>query len=345
MAINQLRKDPISGRWTIIVENEVDIPTLIETARNKSTSTHQTVSRCQFCEGNESQTPPEIMSVRTSGTQANVPGWRVRVIPDKAPVLQIYGDLNNRAHGIYDVLDGIGAHEIVIESPRHGETLVDLSEQHISEILWTYKQRILDLKQDVRFRYILVHKNYGEAVGLAARHSYSYVIATPITPGRVKDELINSMDYYQYKERCVFCDMIRQELSEQTHIVSENAHFVAIAPFASRNPFEVWILPKQHETFFEWNSNLEALAAMLKEILFKLYTVLQDPQFVMVLHSGPNVRTGQRRGYWKSLEKDYHWHFEIKPRLAAYTSFEIGSGFTVNFVAPEKAAQILRETK
>jgi UDPglucose--hexose-1-phosphate uridylyltransferase len=154
---------------------------------------------------------------------------------------------------------------------------------------------------------------------------------------------MNSMSHYKYKARCLFCDIIFQELTDNERIIIQNDRFIALAPFASRAPFTVRILPRKHETFFEWNSEFSQLAEILKNILVKISTVLNDPNYVMVLHTGPNIATGKERGFWKTLEKDYHWYIEITPRFRAYTSFEIGSGFQVNMVAPERATKVLKE--
>jgi len=338
MPINQLRRDPITGRWAIIVMDPVDIETLIVPNRKNQDE----VTNCPFCVGNEKLTPKEIMALRDEGFGPNEKGWRIRVIPDKNPVLQVHGDINNRGVGIYDVLDGLGAHEIVIETPRHNERIVNLNEAQIAEIFWTFKERILDLKKDGRFRYVLVHKNYGEAVGPTTNHSHSFVIGMPITPKHVKNELVNSREYYNYKERCIFCDMIRQELAEKERIVVEDGIFVAFAPFASRRPFEIRILPQKHETFFELNDELASLAKITKEVLLRMYQLLHEPDYIMAIHSGPNLKAGRRRSYWQTLEKDFHWHIEIMPRLRTFTSFEVISGFPVNSVPPEQAAKLLK---
>ncbi|RMD87421.1 MAG: galactose-1-phosphate uridylyltransferase [Calditrichaeota bacterium] len=346
MGLNQFRRDPITGRWTIIVWNKHTITDLIENRPSRILSDKEmSETRCTFCEGHENETPSEIFSIRHNDTQKNEPGWTVRVIPEFDPILQIYGDLNNRGIGMYDVLDGIGAHEIVIESPGHGVQIYQMEENQIQDILSAYRERILDLKKDERFRYILLHKNYGEGDGERIHHSYSQIIATPITPTRVKSELMNALEHYQYKERCIFCDVIHQESLDGERVILQNDRFMAFAPFASRAPFEVWILPKNHETFFEWTTELSSLAPILKQVLGKIHRVLRDPHYVMVLHSGPNMNAGKLRGYWKTLEKDYHWHIEITPRFRGYTSFEIGSGFQINTVPPEEAAKILREEK
>ncbi|MFQ5822729.1 MAG: DUF4931 domain-containing protein [bacterium] len=344
MSVNQLRRDPITGRWTIIIQENYDLQQLISNKQPRErTSANKNMSHCQFCEGYESETPPEIFSIRHNKSPKDEPGWSVRVIPDQHPFLQIYGNLNNRGVGMYDVLDGIGAHELVIETPTHFSRIPDLDVKLIQDVLSVYRERILDLKRDERFRYVLLHKNYGEGSIETVNHLHSHIIATPITPTRVKTELMNAMDYFHYKERCIFCDVINQELTDVERIIIQNDKYLVFAPFASRAPFEVWILPKKHETFFEWNADYSPLASALKDILLKISTTLNDPNYVMVLHSGPNISAGKLRGYWKTLERDYHWHIEITPRFRGYTSFDVGSGFQINLVPPERAAEILRD--
>jgi UDPglucose--hexose-1-phosphate uridylyltransferase len=339
MAVNQLRKDPITGRWTITIMDKFDLEELIKYQTPKIIDTQ----KCLYCEGNENKTPPEILALRQKGHNQNEMGWRIRVVPDKKPVLHIYGDINNRGLGIYDILDGVGAHEIVIETPRHNETIVDLDEDHIAEIYWTFKERILDLKEDSRFRYVLVLKNSGVGFNDTSRHSTSIILASPITPKRVKDELVYAREYYSYKERCIFCDIIRQELHDNDRIILEDGKFVALAPFASQRPFEVWILPQKHETFFELTTEYRSLAKLTKELVTRLYKLLNVSDYVMAIHSGPNLKAGRRRGFWQTLEKDFHWHIEIMPRLRLYSTFEASAGFPVNYVPPEQAAMLLKD--
>ncbi len=344
MAINQFRRNPVTGQWSVIFQNEYDIERLaagLQTRRGDG----EDASQCVFCEGREGETTPEIFAVRTNNSDKNEPGWNVRVIPDRQPFLQIYGELNNRGVGMYDVLDGIGAHELVIETPKHNVQIMDLELAAIQDVLYAYRERILDLKRDVRFRYVLLHKHYGEGHEDVLHHSHSHIIATPITPTRVKTELMNALEHFKYKERCLFCDIINQEMADAERVIQQNEHFVALAPFASRSPFEVWIFPRNHETFFEWNSEQRALAAILKDVLQRIKAVLNNPHFIMVLHSGPNMGAGKLRGYWKTLERDYHWHIEITPRLRGFASFDIGSGFHVNVVSPESATCMLKQTE
>lgn len=340
--MNQFRRDPITGQWSIILHNETDLSELVSHQQSrKNESSVPQPARCQLCSGSEAETLPEIFAIRPTKSERNADGWSVRVVPNKQPYLQIYGHLNNRGVGMYDVLDGIGAHELVIESPKHGVQLHDLDLKQLEDVLLAYRERILDLKRDERFRYILLHKNYGEGQPDVLNHSHSHIIATPITPTRVKLELMNAMEHYRYKERCIFCDMIYQELADDDRVIVQNEEYLAVTPFASRSPFEVWILPKQHETFFEARSDYNHLAAILKEILYKINATLNNPNFVMVLHTGPNISTGKLRGYWKTVERDFHWHIEITPRFRGFASSDMGSGFNINIVPPETATRIL----
>ena len=239
----ELRKDPIVGRWVIISTDRAKRPT--DFARD---AVKIKGGFCPFCYGNEAKTPPEILAYRPSSNgntpQKDSPGWTVRVVPNKFPALGIEGNLNKQAEGMFDKMNGIGAHEVVIETPDHNATLASLSSKKIEDVLWAFRDRILDLKKDRRFKYILLFKNHGEAAGASLEHSHSQLIALPIVPIYVVEELQGAKQYYIYKERCVFCDAIRQEMDNGTRVVAENEDFLTLAPYAPRFPFETWILPK-----------------------------------------------------------------------------------------------------
>jgi UDPglucose--hexose-1-phosphate uridylyltransferase len=342
--MNQLRRDPITGIWTIMLQNGKESINLRPHGYRRLRH-GRPGETCEFCAGHESETLPEIYAIRPGDAARNEPGWRVRVVPERVPVLQIHGETNNRGLGIYDMLDGIGAHELVVETPEHGKILTDLADAEITDVLTAYRERTLDLKRDGRFRYILVYKSVGEGRrGPTLRHALSHIIATPITPLRAREELLNAQQYFLLKERCIFCDMIRQEMEDSRRLIAENENFIALCPFAARAPFEIWILPKRHETFFEWNNNLPALAKLLKLVLTKVRQALGDPNYVMIVHSGPNLLAGRQRGYWKTVERDFHWHLEVTPRLRGATDFDSVAGFQVNWVPPEQAAEMLRQS-
>src|SRR6187402_396559 len=214
-----LRKDPVTGRWVIISTERQKRPSdfHVETVTTKGDM------MCPFCQGHEDKTPPEILAYRNGG------GWDVRVVPNKFPALQVEGNLDREGEGLFDRMNGIGAHEVIIESPDHGKTLASMSEPEIERVLWACRERIVDLKRDIRFRYILIFKNHGGAAGATLEHSHSQLIALPIVPREMKEELYGSKRHFQIKERCVFCDIVRQETRSGLRIITESADFVAIA--------------------------------------------------------------------------------------------------------------------
>jgi len=230
----ELRKDPIVGRWVIISTDRAKRPTDFsrEAIRMKG-------GFCPFCYGNEAKTPPEVQAYRPNANggpvpQRDSPGWTVRVVPNKFPALGIEGSLNRQAEGMFDKMNGIGAHEVIIETPDHSATLSTLPPKRIEDVLWTFRDRILDLRKDQRFKYILIFKNHGEAAGASLEHSHSQLIALPILPIYVSEEIEGAKQYYLYKERCVFCDIIHQESESGIRVVAENESFITIAPYAPR---------------------------------------------------------------------------------------------------------------
>jgi len=337
----ELRKDPIIGRWVIIATERAKRPNQFTIKPDDNLADEKI---CPFCEGKENQTPPEIYALRKKDTAPNTPGWDLRVVPSIAPFLRIEGELDRKGKGLYDLLNGLGAHEIIIETSQHTANLADLEEEHISKIINCYIDRITDLEKDTRLKYVLVFKNYGWGAGAGKiNHCRSQLIATPVNPKRVKEELNGAKQYYEYHERCIFCDLIKQELDTQKRVILEVDGFVAIVPFASRFPFEIWILPKKHSCDFIKIDDFERnnLAVILKKILSKLKAGLSDPPYNYVLHTAPFKRA--KIGYWKSIEQDYHWHIEIIPRLTKVAGFEWGTGFYICPLAPEEAAKFLKE--
>ncbi len=332
----ELRKDPIVGRWVIISTDRAKRPTDFAREHPKLKG-----GFCPFCYGNETKTPPEILAYRPSANgepapPRDTPGWRVRVVPNKFPALGIEGTLNRQAEGMFDKMNGIGAHEVIIETPEHASTLPMLPDKRVEDVLWAFRDRILDLKQDKRFKYILIFKNHGEAAGASLEHPHSQLIALPILPKQVVEELEGGKQYFIYKERCVFCDIIRQELDDPIRVVAENDDFVTLAPYAPRFPFETWILPKRHESAFENSSShmYENLAKALKDLLRRADAVLDNPAYNLVIHSSP---------VQDPTLDHYHWHMEFMPKLTKTAGFEWGTGFYINPTPPEEAAKFLRE--
>jgi UDPglucose--hexose-1-phosphate uridylyltransferase len=328
-----LRKDPITGRWVIIATDRAKRPTDFVRESPKTSG-----GFCPFCYGNESKTPPEILSYRSDGSAPNTPGWVVRVVPNKFPALGIEGDLGRKGEGLFDNMNGIGAHEVIIETPEHERRLEDLSPQELTEVLFAYKARILDLRNDLRFRYILLFKNEGARAGATLDHAHSQLIALPIVPRHVVEEIEGARKHWDAKERCIFCDVVGQERKDRSRLVHENDEFVVFAPWAPRSPFETWIVPKRHESNYEAEprERLGLLGQALGTTLRRLAAALGRPAYNFIVHSNP-LRD--------PASPSYHWHVEVMPALTQVAGFEWGSGFHINPVPPEQAAEFLRKVQ
>ncbi|MBL7171070.1 MAG: galactose-1-phosphate uridylyltransferase [Candidatus Omnitrophica bacterium] len=338
----ELRKDPIIGRWVIVATERAKRPNDFKPDQADMVE----VMPCPFCAGNEKLTPTEITAIRAEGSQRDKPGWEVRVVPSVSPVLRIEGELGKCPHGIYDMMNGIGAHEIIIETPKHIDHLSSLEDEEVANILTVYKERILDLEKDKRFKYAMVFKNHKPAAGSTRiKHCRSQLIALPACPKNVKGELNGAKKYFDYKDRCVYCDMIAQELADKKRLILDIDGFVAIAPFASRFPFETWILPKEHSAHYTNinDKDINGLGRTLKEVMLRINRLLQDPPYNYMLHTAPYKRP--KGGYWSTIDQDFHWHIEITPRLTRVAGFEWGTGFYINPTPPEEAAKFLREIK
>lgn len=327
--MSELRKDSVTGRWVIIASEREHRPGGIPKAPIPEDIPE---SDCPFCSGKEQETPREVLAFRDPDTPPNTPGWWVRVVPNKYPAMKIEGQTLRVGEGMYDMMSGIGAHEVVIEDPRHEVVMADMPVKQIEEIFWAYRERMLDLHRDLRFRYVMIFKNHGARAGATLSHSHSQIIALPIIPKRVQEELDGAKSYYGYKERCVFCDIIHQEDRDTLRIVEGNDRFVAFHPYASRFPYETWILPRQHESFFSdiQINEVSDLAKLIKNALMRFRDIMGDPAYNFVIHTAPF--SDEEIPY-------YHWHIELIPRLTRIAGFEWGTGFYINPISPEVATQ------
>ncbi|MDF1577466.1 MAG: galactose-1-phosphate uridylyltransferase [Desulfobulbales bacterium] len=329
----ELRKDPILGRWIIISTERGKRPTdfIIEDQQTKG-------GFCPLCPGNEATTPKEVLSYGRGNGAPNTPGWSLRVVPNKYPALVIEGSLNKEGEGIYDKMNGIGAHEVIIETPDHDATFSHLPADQMIQVFWAFRDRIIDLGKDPRFLYAMIFKNYGRAAGASLEHSHSQLVALPVLPRMIVSELEGSRNYYGYKDRCIFCDIIHQETRKDVRVVARNEDFIAIEPYAPRSPFETWILPVNHYCSYISTTEkmMESLTAIFSEVMRRLDACIPDVPYNFVLHTSP-------------LRSDslpyYHWHFEIMPKLTSIAGFEWGSGFYINPVPPEEAARFLKEAE
>lgn len=325
----ELRKDPITRSWVVIREGEPQEPA---------------AQPCPFCPGNEQLTPPSLLTLPEAASS-----WQVRVFPHFDPLFRIEGDTARAADGIYDRMRAVGAHELIVELPQHARRLSEASNEEVAWVLEAYARRLSDLKRDDRFKYVSIFKNAGLAAGQEIPHAYSELAATTFVPRRLLHELRSAREYHQLKERCLFCDMLRQELTQKARVVEATDHYAAFCPFASRTPYEIWILPRRHHHSFEADyprsapeaSGRAELAALLRHTLQRVEQLAEG--YHLTLHTTPNtIATLERIGYWKSLEEDFHWHIELVPLLAHKPRPYIAKEVYFTTVAPEAAAARLR---
>ena len=320
----ELRKDPITQSWIILGHREVG---------------GESISECPF-EPEKIGTLKPIVSWPPDGP------WQVRVVPHPDPLYRLEGDPARLAEGMYDKMGPLGAHEVVVETPSHDKRMTQFTDEEIERVLSVWGARIADLKKDARFKYVSVFKNHGAAAGEEWPHAHSEVTATIFVPRRIKYELHAAHDWYLDKERCIFCDVVRQEEKQGKRIVDVQGDYYALCPYASRVPYEVWVMHRKHNQAFEQprpGSNRKQLAALLGRVLRRLEKVA--PAYHLVVHTAPNTKSkkGELAGYWKTLPDDYHWHIEIMPivekRSKSYSIKEV----YYNPVSPERAAARLRE--
>jgi UDPglucose--hexose-1-phosphate uridylyltransferase len=335
--VPELRKDPITRRWVIIANERAARPSDFAKGEPEAAPS----ANCPFCEGRENATPPEIAAVRRPGTAPNTPGWQVRVVASKYPALRIEGSTDVTWEGMYEGMGGVGAHEVIIETPEHAAHPGVMAPDRLASVLWMYRERYRDLDGDPRFKYLLLFRNHGRQAGASLAHPHSQLIALPIVPKRAEEELEGAQAYFAREGRCVFCDILSQEAGEHTangrRLVWSNDEFIAFAPHASWCPFELWIVPRRHTANFGAldDGQLRPLAETLGGVLGRLHTCLQNPPYNYIIHTAP---------YHAKVDHFYHWHIEILPRLSQVAGFEWGSGFYINTVPPEDAARYLRET-
>jgi len=324
----ELRKDPSTGKWVLVRPSQ-------------GAGRQQGSGVCPFCPGNEHLTPAEIAAYRPAPSPANGPGWEVRVIPERDPYFVIEEELVREGIGMFDRISTRGASEIVVETPDHDMTLERAEDGQLERILWMYRDRVQDLKRDLKIRNVVVTRRYGKP-GSLIRHPYSRILAAPIVFDDVRAELTHAREYYGYKRRCVSCDTIREEVASRDRLLQLTSHFATFVPYAARVPFEVRVLPRRHACAFESISPEEVadLARVLRGLGGLIAKGVGDPSYEMILHTAPNLAVKIVQGEWDTIERDYHWHLEVlvHPERAIDVS-----GIAVTDMLPEEAARILRE--
>jgi UDPglucose--hexose-1-phosphate uridylyltransferase len=301
---------------------------------------NDTEAICSFCPGSEHCTPRPIQELK----EANG-GWSARVFHDRAPIFLVEGGEDRRAEGMFDRMNPIGAHEIVVETPQHGVTLAELPADQIARCIALYRDRILDLKRDVRFRSVSVFKDQALPARNEDGHSYSQVLASPVLPQFLEIELRWARKHFLRRERCIFCDTIQQEIQDEKRVVDRDVNFIAVCPFASRSPYELWVMPMQHSSSFEKDladpARVRSLAWFLKSSLHRLEKISTILHFV--IHTEPNLEAHRpTKDWWTTVPEDFHWHIELHPDVEGERRYLGSDGFYFNPIPAEQAALVLR---
>lgn len=327
-SFREMRLDPTTRTWILVGKAQ-------EEPEEK-----QAPEVCPFCPGREADTPPTI---------AAVPGpdgsWRVRCFPDRAPIFRIEGPLDRTGEGLYDRMRSVGAHEVIVEARAHGRRLPEFSDAELTDVFRLVQTRVTDLHRDPRFRYVLLFRNQGALAGSLIDHPHSHLVATPVVPRRLEQELRWAKQHFDYKERCLACDMLHQELRDGRRLVEVSPTYVAYCPFAPRFPYETWLFPRRHQHAFtrcapDGEAGLSGLAALLRRTVARIERLVPDHH--VVLHDAPNERAERPAGEWTTLREDFHWHLEILPRTPRLARLQREEEFYENPVPPEEAAAALR---
>ncbi len=324
----ELRLDPVAHRWVVTGKRRV------------MADFDDAEAVCAFCPGNEHFTPRPIQELRDA-----TGAWSARVFHDRAPIFNVEGDEGRQAVGMFDRMNPVGANEIVVETPQHGVTLAGLPVSHLAQCVALYRDRILDLKRDTRLRYVSVFKDQGLAARNEHGHSHSQVLGSPVLPQFLEIEFRWSKLHFERKDRCLFCDCIQQEIREAKRVVDQNANFIAFCPFASRSPYELWVLPMEHASSFEKNLSdpalVNSLASFLKPCLQRIEKISATLHFV--IHTEPNLAAHKpTQGWWSTMPEDFHWHIELHPDVEGERRYLGSEGFYFNPIPAEEAALVLR---
>jgi UDPglucose--hexose-1-phosphate uridylyltransferase len=324
----ELRRHPVSGEWVVICPEK---STLISSDGGDG---------CIYCPGNETRTGQEILRVGANGSTGGS-DWKVRVVAESPPLFHVEGDFGKKAAGICDRMEAIGAHEIVVESPYHDIEFEDLDDAQTYRLLDTLRMRSEDLSKDRRLRQVLIFKVRSLTPECPRSHPTWHIVSTPFVPALIKQELNGSREYFAYKERCVLCDYIREELRVKARVIHEDSEAIAVSPYSARFPFEVWVLPLSHSPDFRSirPEEISGVGRVLKRVIGGLKRLPNSEGYIVSIHTAPYRKP--KADAWKTLDLDYHWHVQIRPRVDLLNGLKESGGFHLNPIPPEEAAKTI----
>lgn len=337
LILPELRRNPVTSNWVIISTERSKRPSdFVKDEGNDKEREHKSDS-CPFCYGNEDKTPPEVLAYRENDLSHDTSGWSVRVVPNKFPALRKEeSPPKRRPDSLMETIPGYGIHEVIIESPDHSFSLGEYSQEQTEKVITALLERYREIRKDPFIRHIQIFKNSRAIAGASLSHPHFQLIATPLIPSTIDQELLVGRSYYVEHSKCIYCSIIEEEMKSKQRLIEENEGFVAICPHASRFPFETWFLPKEHASAFDSieEGDISRLAAILKGVMGRFEELLNAPPYNLILHTAPlDLESGEY----------YHWHLELLPRLTIVAGFEWGTNFYINPTPPESAAKFLRD--
>lgn len=330
--MNELRYNIVTGDWVIIAPERSRRPMEHVVAGQPLPPQPQHLLTCPFCPGNEAETLPEVY--RMSGPD----GWLARVVPNRFPALSRTGDRTRHMGSLHRHVSAVGVHDVVVEHRRHDLTIAGMQPEDVARVLWVYRERFRQIREDTRIEAIVVFRNHRESAGSSLHHPHSQILATPIVPAQFRERIETAIRHYDTFGECVFCAMVRNEVDEGSRMIEATEHFVAFIPYAAVTPFHTWIVPRRHASSFDAITDVEIndLGAVLRSILARMEIGLENPAYNYIIRTIP-IRT---------LNTEYfHWYLTIVPRLTYTAGFELGSGMFINATLPEENAEFLRAVK
>ncbi|GAB4389716.1 MAG: galactose-1-phosphate uridylyltransferase [Thermodesulfovibrionales bacterium] len=324
----ELRQDPFTHDWVIFSRERGRRPDEYE-RRAPASVLPERSEYCPFCPGNEHMTPGEVAAYDDGGS------WRIRVVPNKFAALRPEGDTVRQGSGFFRQMAGYGRHEVVIESPAHNRMIPHRSVGEVEDVLRVYRDRYHEFKKDPEVKVVIIFKNHGKGAGTSLLHPHSQMVAAPVVPPYIRRKFEVATMHFDNMGRCLYCDVLEEELRDGRRIVLKDEHLVALHPYASHYAYETWIMPTRHRSSFGdiAEAEISALAVMLKTVLTKLYRGLGNPDYNLVVHTSPV--DDEHKSY-------YSWHIQIVPRLSQMAGFELGSGININSSLPEETAEFMR---
>lgn len=327
--MSEIRKNLITGEFVLMAPERAKRP-LDFVPPPKPSEVPSFSDNCPFCPGHETMTPPENFRLPATGA------WSTRCIPNKFSALSPDGDLWSKFSPLRQSMAGVGLHEVIVETPRHDLTLANQTQDGMDTVVFTYFERFNAFYRDPRVQHVILFKNHGPAAGTSLQHPHSQIVGVPITPAQVRFRADDALEFFNETGGCMFCETLRDELTDDARIVTETAHFAAFIPYAALSPFHTWIFPKRHFGCFG-HSTVEELADMsriLRDVLYKLHRALSNPDYNLVLRSWS---PGDTRA------EHLHWYVAIVPRVTKMAGFELGTGMYINPSMPEASAKFLRD--